>query len=407
MLQLFASYLHHKYKGTYFNEFFLMRPVKHITFFFLISFLFVFCQQEKEEVFVPQPHSINSAEKVLLDVSNQLGYKCFNMLSQKHSADQNLVVSPVNATLAFNLLLNASDGGTATHIKQYLQVNHMNDTDIVSGFDKLNKLFSEIDVNTKVLSSNIVAADPDASIKPSFGDFVKKRAYTNITQVENSGFIEDIDRGNRVGDKAGFQMINSIDFTASLKYQTGARELPFYPNPDESYFIKMLVAESSFNYYSDVAIQAVELPLGRGNYNMLVVVPQGSQTLNELAKKMDGRLLNRIKNKFKMQAMEVYLPEIDLSGVETFKSVLSRNRLGNCFNKRKANFSKLSNDGPVYLSDFEQLVKFSVEQSPVMNGADLSETKEKGSLLIDHPFLFVVYEKYSEAVLLIGKINNL
>jgi serpin B len=291
-------------------------------------------------------------------------------------------------------------------------LNHIKDSNIVFGFDKLNTLFSEIDSKTQLNGMNVLALKHRHAIEPTFKKFINGRGYASIVNNENAGYIEDINNLTGSSLKKSFQLINSISFDAQLKYQKRIEELPFYINPDESSFIKMVVSESTFNYYSDPAIQAVELPIGRGNYNIVIVVPKGTQNLRELALKMNDRLLNRIKAKFKPRSMEVYLPVIGISGVESFKDAFKKGRLYNCFNQKKASFSKLSKANSCYMSDFEQRVDFNLskmdeEQNFISNEALEENEEQKTSFLIDHPFIFIVYEKYSEAVILLGKVNKL
>jgi len=368
-----------------------MTNLKNTIIFILLAMFFVLCNKEQNEIIVPKAHNVDKAEKILLDVSNELGYSYFSDLSKKQPADKNLILSPINAALAFNTLIQAADDATKKQLKQYLRINHLNDSTIANGFDKLNKLFSEIDESSTLEGVNILSSSPELELDKSFENFVEKRKYTRISKDGNEG--------------SSFQMINSLNFNANIKYQKGIDELPFYRSPYESSFVKMIVAESKFNYYSDPTIQAVELPLGRGNYNLLMVVPQGTQTLDDLSTKMDSRLLKRIKSKFKPRNLEVYLPLLDLSAIETFKSTLLKSRMSNCFSEKRANFSGLSLGKNIYLSDFKQISNFNLVVSD--SQYQHNSNTERSSFLIDHPFLFVVYEKYSEAVILIGRINTL
>ena len=380
-----------------------MTILKNTIILILISLFFVLCNKEQNEVIVPIAHTVDKAEKILLDVSNELGYNCFSNLSKKQADDKNLIVSPINSALAFNTLIYASDNETNKQLKQYLRINHLSDSEINVGFDNLNKLFTEIDINTELEGINVITVSPELELNKDFEDFITKRQYAKISKDENAGFVDEINSKKQHNSARSFQMINSLNFSSSIKYQKGVEEIPFYITPDETSFVKMIVAESEFNYYSDPSIQAVELPLGRGNYNLLMVVPQGSQTLKDLSIKMNDRLLKRIKSKFKPRTLEVYLPLLNLSGIETFRSTLSKGKMNNCFNKR-ADFSKLSPTKNIYISDFEQINNFKL--TTANNQYQPTDITEKSTFLIDHPFLFVVYEKYSEAIILIGKISN-
>ncbi len=370
--------------------------LKNTIILILLSVLFILCNKEQDEVIVPQAHTVDRAEKLLLETSNELGFNSFSALSQNHPENKNILISPINAVLAFNSLIHASNDATAQQIKHFLGVNHLKDSSITKGFDKLNRLFSEIDESTQIEGINTLLTAQDFALLTSFEKFVSVRNYMRISKD-----ISNSDNGKK-GQPV--KMVNSMNFSAKIRFQKGINDLPFYNTPDEISFVKMLVAESKFNHYSDPAIQAVELPLGRGNYNLLMIVPQGSQTIENLTDKLDSRLINRIKSKFKRNALEVFLPMINFSGTETFNTILKKSRISSCFNNRKAVFSNLSSEKEAYLSDFEQTTEFNLK---VDESFSQSTLVEKTSLLIDRPFLFVVYEKYSDAVILIGKISHL
>ncbi|MDF1550127.1 MAG: serpin family protein [Bacteroidales bacterium] len=383
-----------------------MNLLKNTIIVVLLLFLIVVCNKEQKETIVPVPHTINTAEKTLLEKSNQIGFDCFKKLLKNNYNGDNIIFSPINISLSFNLLIQASDEFTKREIKQYLHVNHLKDSSIIEGFDKLNKLFSEIDENIIVKGQNQIAMHANIPINENISVFSNKRDYISIIQDENAGFVENLKTSPIHGEQF-FQMINSIDFSAQVKYQSRIEPSPFYATPDESKFINMAVATSIFNYYADISLQAVELPLGRGNYNILILVPRGSQTLNNLAENLDGRLLKRIQEKYKPQALEVYLPLMELSSVETLREVLISSRLNKCFNEKTANFTSLSKAEPLYLSDYEQIINFSLKQNESDNLYKNIKNTAKSTFLVDKPFLFIVYEKYSEGIIFIGKIAKL
>ncbi len=374
--------------------------LKNTILLFLLFLFFIHCNKEKNEVIVPQAHTVDKAEKVLLETSNEFGYRVFSDLAQKKTEKENLIISPINAGLAFNILMQASNKTTTKQIKQFLRIGHLKDTSITKGFDNLNRLFSEIDQKTKIKGQNKIITSYPPLPEKLFKSFVANRNYAEIKEENNYKKLE-----TTTLQQHSFQLINSLDFEASTKFQKRTNELPFYNTPDEISFVEMIVAESTFNQYSDATIQAVELPLGRGNFNLLIIIPQGSQTISDITTKLDERLLKRVRAKFKPSPLEVYLPLLNISGTETFKHTLKKSRISTCFNKGKADFSRLSPETKTHLSDFQQITTFNLKAAE--NSSSSVSLAEKSSWLIDRPFIFVVYEKYSEATILIGKISQL
>jgi serpin B len=141
---------------------------------------------------------------------------------------------------------------------------------------------------------------------------------------------------------------------------------------------------------------------------MLILIPQGSQTLDDLARKVDMRLLNKIRTRYKPQNLEIFIPKLHISTMESYSGIL-KEKLSCCFLPKDADFSGLSKIDRFYLNNFEQVINFELAFSSNsdldINSETINTDKgEKGSVFIDHPFLFVIYEKYADAVLFIGRI---
>ncbi len=379
---------------------------KNISLFLLFS-VFVFCNKEQNQRIFPKQYAIPGIEKSLIDKSNEIGFENFKYLLQSKNEDLNLLISPVCMSNSFNSLLQASNSTTRDRIKHYLQIKTIQDSALNKSYDYLHQVFAEIDKNTLLENAEIFAFSHDFIPEGGFKSFIDARKYISISNGSHSGFIAD----NNIQEKelsTSFQYINSIHFKARSKFQKKLEESPFYFNPDKSDFVQMIVSEATYNYYGDASLKAVEIPLGRGNFNMLILIPQGSQTLDDLARKVDMRLLNKIRTRYKPQNLEIFMPKLHLSTMESYTGIL-KEKLSCCFLPKDADFSGLSKIDRFYLNNFEQVINFelgfSTNSDLDINSETINTDKgEKGSVFIDHPFLFVIYEKYADAVLFIGRI---
>jgi len=387
-----------------------MRFSINIFIVLLIASLLILCKKEHNGGVASVPCNIPNIEKTLIENSNQLGFDCFRRLSIANSEDENLIISPIGISLSLNSLLQASQNRTNSEIKNCLHLNNFNDSTIINGYNHLNKLYSEIDNDSKIINTSKIAFSESFKFEPNFQNFYAKSNYAEIISDNNAGFIDNINDNSSELNNGHFQMINSFNFDAKSKYQVRTEESPFYKSPNQSSFIQMIVSRSELNYYADQTVQAVELPLGRGNFNLLLILPQNSESINDLCNKMDVRILDRIKKKFKPMMIEVIMPKIELTEIKTMKEILKYNKIPSAFSDKIADFSKLSKHDRVYMNDFEHVINLSIsskenEEIEASNASPI--IKKEGTLLIDHPYIFMIYEKYSEGILCIGKINNI
>jgi serine protease inhibitor len=171
----------------------------------------------------------------------------------------------------------------------------------------------------------------------------------------------------------------------------------------------MIVSKAEFNYYQDQTVQAVEIPLGRGNFNLLLIVPQSSESIGDICRKLDRNLLERINRKFRTKQLEVIMPEIEMKGIKSYRDIFRNSKLSSGFKEKLADFSKLSKSNNLFLSDIEQITDLNISRKEADSdfGSGSDEKENQGTILIDHPFVFVIYEKYSNGILFIGKIVSL
>lgn len=369
----------------------------------LIIIFLVNCNRNDEERIEPLKYKVEKTDKNILIASNDFGCKSFSSIALSKPDNENVITSPINFSLGLNVLLHASGNKNENYIKQLLGINFVKVDEINAGFDRLNQVLTEIDEYTKMSGENLFQVADNVNVSDRFKKFVSNRKYSRLLDNNSQ---EKADVQKLPFKPNSMNLSNSFNFEASLRNQKRTETQPFYNSPNESSFIEMIVTGGNYNYYNDITLQAVELPLGRGNFNMLLLVPKGAQTLNELVKKLDPRLINRIVSKCKKHAIEVYLPKLDLLSAESYKEVFAKDRIRNFFTPKKSDFTKVDKNGNVYLSDIEQTISFKLEENPLIN-TNLSYENNIETFLVDNPFVFVVYEKYSNAIVLLGKICQL
>jgi serine protease inhibitor len=379
-------------------------------FLILISFSLIVCNKEHSTELLSKPCVIPNTEKILVENSNNLGFDCFKEFAVKYENNENILISPIGLSQSINYLIKASDKNSRDQLKRSINLADIGDSIIEEGFNHLNHLYSEIDYISKISNISQIALSENIVIDKNFSNFDINRNYAEIITDETAGFIEDNDINNKDIHDNRFQLINTINISLKCKYQNKIEESPFYNSPNDSRFVEMIVSKAKFNYYVDQTIKAVDLPMGRGNFNLLVLLPQNSETIGDLCRKLDKRLIKRIKAKLKASDIELRMPVIEIKGIKTLKDFLKHKNLNNLFNEKNPDFTKISSQTNLYISDFEQIVDLSIlshEFDKPAFSSNSIENENKESILIDHPFVFIIYEKYSEGILLIGKIVSL
>jgi serine protease inhibitor len=385
-----------------------MGSIKKILVVFLIM-LCAFCYKEQGNEVLPKQYTIPAIEKILVERSNQLGFETFDYLLSNKNSDENILVSPIGLSFSLNSLMSSLNSPARKNIKLYFGISGLVDSIVSDGFNSLYKIFTDIDKNTLLKDINNFSFPAQLKLSEDFLSFIKRNKNIGYTFNPNEGIVPDNFNTQEKSIGNGFQLVSTLDFKARGKYQKRIEKLPFYYSPDKSDFIEMVVAESMYNYYGDAMLKAIEIPLGRGNFNMLIIIPTEGQLIGELAFDLNIRMLDRINHRFKPQFLEVYMPKLNVSSDESYTNHLKKGRLNSYFLAKDPNLSGIVEGENCFLTDYEQITNMEFTYSPNVEldnntGILNPNLNQKESFFIDRPFLFVIYEKYSEGIIFIGKI---
>ena len=90
-----------------------------VLFLLFLSIAFTQCDlfsNDSKDPETPKQLTLNDSQKELLVQSNNFGIQLFKSVP----ADKNLMISPLSASIALSMLLNGTDGQTATQMKDML-----------------------------------------------------------------------------------------------------------------------------------------------------------------------------------------------------------------------------------------------------------------------------------------------
>jgi serpin B len=384
---------------------------KQIILFLCGIFLFVFCNEDKNQQLIPTEYKIPRLEQILVEQSNELGFEGFRNWANSKNMDENLLISPLGLSFAVGSLFEASGFYAKSNVKRFLNISHIDDSLIRPGYDHLDEIYTGIDKTVSLSNLTTFAFNSEVFDVEEFSGLHLKSKYIQSVNDAAAGFLPDYVNSHPGITANGFQLLNSLSFQACPKYLKKLEESPFYFNPRSSGFVEMLVTEGLFSFFGDANLKAVEFPLGKGNYQMLVIIPNESQSINEIAAKMGTKLIRKIRSGFRHEYIELFLPSLHLSSIEPCNDLLKNKALFKSYNQNLADFSGISKTCRLFLSDFEQhidlkLGEISENETSITKNPDAGLSQDMITVMVDRPYLFIIYEKYSDGILFIGRITH-
>jgi serpin B len=173
----------------------------------------------------------------------------------------------------------------------------------------------------------------------------------------------------------------------------------------------MTMMRGKYMLYQDAQQQVIDLPYGNRQYSMTLVVPNGTTTLDSLAASLNSAQLGTWLANADTTSLELHLPKFSFAYDKELKPMLTQLGMGVAFGGG-ANFGRLLAGGPSGLSITTVKHKSFLEvneegtEAAAATSVGIGVTSLPPSVRVDRPFIFLIREKSSNAILFIGQLTN-
>jgi serpin B len=162
-----------------------------------------------------------------------------------------------------------------------------------------------------------------------------------------------------------------------------------------------------------IDLQVLELPYGDGSLSMIVLLPNAVDGLEGLEAQLNFENLQRwmqsVKQNYKL---EISLPRFKMTATFGMKDTLQAMGMKSAFEVDGADFSGMTGDKSLFISNVlhkafvdvnEQGTEAAAATGTVMSMVSYSTPP---TFHADHPFVFMIRDNRSGALLFIGRIKN-
>jgi len=398
-----------------------------ILLFVILSFSS--CQKEKIQK-DPIPIVISEKAQEVLNASNQFGFEILQKAFEE-SGDNNLMISPLSITQALSMTYNGADGETKTAFENVLHFTGQTADEVNQAALDLTTALLEVDSKVDIKIANSIWYREDFSVEQDFInanqtyydaevsdlDFnnpASKDIINNWVDEKTNHKIEKI-VDNISGDDIMF-LINAIYFKGGWKTEFESKnteDKPFYLNDGTTKNVETMHVENDFSVSYEETFSAIELPYGQGNYSMLILLPNDESSLSELVSQLDNQNWNELIQKMSVPiSRNLWMPKFKFEYENSLKDELIDLGLGNAFSDY-ADFTGINKDGGLNISRVKHKTFIEVNEEGTEAAAVTSVVVGVTSagpgmnlFAIDHPFLFVIKEKYTNAILFVGTVTD-
>ena len=348
-------------------------------------------------------------------------------------AEENVCVSPISVSAVLSMLANGDTGDTRDEVLTLL------------GFDKGQEGLDELNFYNKTILSNLPSVDPATNytftntywhnpeilVREDFAERIADAMFASVIDHTPAG-KEGMDAINTFVEQQTNGLIKNfikeplVITSAFLNttYFKGEWEDQFWKdatikkdflNIDGSISKAQFMCKTWVQYAeTEDGTKAVRLPYGNGSFHMTAILPSDKINHVPLLECMENGNLERINESLKMERIAVELPKFECESNSEILDILKKMGLDRACDPTYG-FDAIVWNGNSYLKLFKHAVKLIVNEEGT-EGAAASmggmvdsagpDPEEPPVVSFDRPFLFLIQENTTGAILFIGVVTS-
>jgi serpin B len=386
------------------------------------------------------PREITSADGemgVIIDGNNELAVGLYDFAAQ---TEGNVFFSPFSINAALSMVYAGAETDTETQIADALLVD-----DEDAWHDNLGALLDDLSGEHHrpytLHTANRVWGQEDVPLHDSFVGVMEedylapvetedfrtdaegaRNRINDWAKKETKGHIEELFRSGDMTTNTKLVLVNAIYFKADWE-----NEFPKSETYDGSFTLAdgsqvdtplMRASEEHFPFYEDDEVQVIELPYKGEDLGMVVVLPTDEAGLPALESTLTAEQLTSWIEGTDAWTPEatVHLPSFEMDYELPLKEALQYLGMTDMFDENLADFSGIFTgeglQGNVYVNAARHKAYVKVDEQGTTAAAatgmamqDLAAA-ETVEFVADHPFLFLIRDRLTGAILFMGRIED-
>ena len=245
---------------------------------------------DQEPDLTPKSIVLNANAPEVITNGNEFGVELFTKVALEEN--KNLMLSPLSASTALTMLLNGCDGNTYDQLKNTLKYpDDMSISEVNEVYKSLVTQLLKVDPKVKLALANAIFYRESFSVKAPFLntmssdfeaqteglDFALPSALTTINKWASDNTNGKIPKVlDEISPDAVMFLMNALYFKGDWSYQFDkalTSDKPFHIPGGNSINVSTMYGEVGSKVAGGDNYKAIELPYGRTNFTMVVIVP--------------------------------------------------------------------------------------------------------------------------------------
>ena len=386
----------------------------------------------------PVPTPAPGDVKAVVDANNRFAFDLYGQLSRDPAnAGKNIFFSPFSISSALAITYEGARTTTADEIRTVFHFP-ANTSTLRQGYVGINAGINRRDANFTLRTANALWAEKTYAFLPSYIataerfyganttnlDFVTHPEESRVTinlwvEDRTNNLIKDLIPKGAIDAATRLVITNAIYFKGNWLLQfdkNKTADADFHVSSDKTVKVPMMEQSGDnavFRYAENEHLQVLELPYanatGKG-LSMVILLPKEND-LSAAEKTLTPANITALRTSASSRRVDVYLPKFKLETGYSLPDTLTAMGMPSAFTGA-ADLSGMDGTRNLYISDVIHKAYVDVNEEGTEAAAATAVIIRETSLPIvpvfraDHPFLFLIQDNDSGAILFIGRVTD-
>ena len=346
--------------------------------------------------------------------------------------EKDYIISPLSMQFLLGMILDGAKGETADEICNVLGYGKGEIKAVNEYCHTMLKALPTLDKQTKLSIANAIFVDEGWPLRKAYKSDMA--SYYDAT-IENLDFGDSDNALRRINGWANQQtngmvpkvldevskdmlayLLNALYFKSkwsSVFQKSMSFDRTFTDESGKAKTLKMMRQSGDFRYCETGSFQALTLPYGNGAFSMTVLLPFSGHKVADICASLASDGLSFMDNA-RTEEVDVWLPRFETKFGIKLNDILSGMGMPRAFDDKLADFTGMS-EYALCLSFVRQDAAIKVDEEGTEAAAVSSAGMMKNTSIgpgktvvfhADHPFLYLITEKSTGAILFAGRFAS-
>lgn len=376
------------------------------------------------------PRTLTSAEEEMIAGSNAFAFGLTRRVAAAAGPRENVFISPLSVSMALGMTMNGAAGETERQLRETLGFGGVTTAEANGAYRGLIDLLRSVDPGVDFRIANSTWTNAGFPVRPEFSRAVHESfdAEARALDFGNAAtpgvinaWVNTATNGkiptivDQIDPATVMFLINAIYFKGSWRDKFDVAQttpMPFTSAGGSTTRPPTMRQQGTFGWLRRNGFQVLDLPYSRGAFSMTVILPDSAVTTDSVLAALTPAQWEVVSQSLAGVDATVALPKLRLEREYALNGALQELGIRNAFTDA-ADFSRLSPVGGLAVSEvrhktFVDVNEDGTEAAAVTSvGVTTTSMPQHVDFIVDRPFVFVIRERFSGAILFVGRIATL